>query len=214
MKLIDMFLKGGLLMWPILACLIIGLIIAMEKFVVLRQSKTNVPAFLIKIRGMLKKKDIAGAIGYCMEEKSPIANIIRRGLKKIKFGRKRITEAIEVAGKQEISKLEKGLSILATIASAAPMLGFFGSVTGMIAAFIKIQELQGIASPADITSGIWQALLTTAFGLLVGIPALAVYNYFVSLINKIVLNMERVATDIIDVLDENEKEFSDDEEAE
>ena len=214
MKLIDMFLKGGLVMWPILACSIIGLAIAVEKFIVIRKSKINVPAFSIKIRGILKKKDVASAMGYCMEEKSPIANIIRRGLKKIKLGRKRVLEAIEIAGKQEISKLEKGLSTLATVAGAAPMLGFLGTVTGMIAAFMKIQELQGNASPADLASGIWEALLTTAFGLFVGIPALVLYNYFVSNINKIVLDMERVATDVLDVLDETEKDFSDDDEEE
>lgn len=209
-----MFLKGGLVMLPILACSIIALAIAIEKFLVIRKAKINVPAFSIKIRGILKKKDVAGAMGYCMEEKSPISNIIRRGLKKIKFGRRRVLEAIEVAGKQEISKLEKGLSTLATVAGAAPMLGFLGTVTGMIAAFMKIQELQGSASPSDLASGIWEALLTTAFGLFVGIPALALYNYFVSLIKKIVLDMERVATDVLDVLDETEKDFSDDEEFE
>ena len=209
-----MFLKGGLVMWPILVCSIIAVAISIEKFLVIRKSKINVPAFSIKIRGILKKKDIPAAMGYCMEEKSPIANIIRRGLKKIKFGRKRVLEAIEVAGKQEISKLEKGLSTLATVAGAAPMLGFLGTVTGMIAAFMKIQELQGSASPSDLASGIWEALLTTAFGLFIGIPALALYNYFVSLINKIVLDMERVATDVLDVLDETEKDFSDEEEFE
>ena len=214
MNLIEMFLKGGLVMWPILACSIIAVAIAIEKFLIIRKSKINVPAFSIKIRGILKKKDVASAMGYCMEEKSPISNIIRRGLKKIKFGRRRVLEAIEVAGKQEISKLEKGLSTLATVAGAAPMLGFLGTVTGMIAAFMKIQELQGSASPSDLASGIWEALLTTAFGLFVGIPALALYNYFVSLIKKIVLDMERVATDVLDVLDETEKDFSDDEEFE
>lgn len=214
MNLIQMFLKGGLVMWPILACSIIGLAIVIEKFLVIKKAKINVPAFSIKIRGILKRKDLTGAINYCMEEKSPISNIIRRGLKKHKFGRKRVIESIESAGKQEISKLEKGLATLATVAGAAPMLGFLGTVTGMIAAFMKIQELQGSASPSDLASGIWEALLTTAFGLFVGIPALALYNYFVSLISKIVLDMERVATDILDVLDETDKDFSDDEETE
>lgn len=214
MNLIQMFLKGGLVMWPILACSIIGLAIVIEKFMVIKKAKINVLAFSIKIRGLLKRKDLAGAINYCMEEKSPISNIIRRGLKKHKFGRKRVIESIESAGKQEISKLEKGLATLATVAGAAPMLGFLGTVTGMIAAFMKIQELQGSASPADLASGIWEALLTTAFGLFVGIPALALYNYFVNLVSKIVLDMERVATDILDVLDETDKDFSDDEETE
>lgn len=216
MNLIQMFLKGGLVMWPILACSVIGLAIVVEKFMVIRKAKINVPSFSIRTRGMLKKKDVAGAINYCLEEKSPIANIIRRGLKKINFGRKRVLESIEAAGKQEISKLEKGLSTLATVAGAAPMLGFLGTVTGMISAFMKIQELQGSASPADLATGIWEALLTTAFGLFVGIPALALYNYFVSRISKIVLDMERVATDILDVLDETTptSRDSDDEEIE
>ena len=214
MNLIQMFLKGGLVMWPILACSIIGLAIVIEKFMVIKKAKINVLAFSIKIRGLLKRKDLDGAINYCMEEKSPISNIIRRGLKKHKFGRKRVIESIESAGKQEISKLEKGLATLATVAGAAPMLGFLGTVTGMIAAFMKIQELQGSASPADLATGIWEALLTTAFGLFVGIPALALYNYFVNLISKIVLDMERVATDILDVLDETGKDFPDDEEIE
>ncbi|MEW6702773.1 MAG: MotA/TolQ/ExbB proton channel family protein [Bacteroidota bacterium] len=216
MNLIQMFLKGGLVMWPILACSVIGLAIVVEKFMVVRKAKINVPSFSIRIRGMLKKKDVAGAINYCLEEKSPIANIIRRGLKKINFGRKRVLESIEAAGKQEISKLERGLSTLATVAGAAPMLGFLGTVIGMISAFMKIQELQGSASPADLAAGIWEALLTTAFGLFVGIPALALYNYFVSRISKIVLDMERVATDILDVLDEtiHASQNSDDEEIE
>ncbi len=211
MNLLSMFLKGGIIMWPILIGSIIGLAIVIEKFLVIRRSKINVPVFSIKIRGILKKKDIAGAINFCLEEKSPIANIIRRGLKKYKFGRKRVIESIEAAGKVEIGKLEKGLSTLATISGAAPMLGFLGTVTGMITAFMRIQELQGSASPSDLAGGIWEALLTTAFGLLVGIPALAVYNYLVSLVNKIVLDMERIATDILDVLDETGIEIIDDE---
>lgn len=214
MNLIEMFFKGGIMMWPILIGSIIAVAITIEKFLSIKKAKVNVGAFTIKIRGILKKKDIAGAINYCMEEKSPISNIIRRGLKKYKFGRKRVIEAIEAAGKIEISKMEKGLSTLATIAGAAPMLGFLGTVTGMISAFMRIQELQGSASPADLAGGIWEALITTAFGLIVGIPALALYNYFLSLVNKNVLDMERIATEILDVLDDTEKEFSDDDEIE
>ncbi len=214
MNIIEMFFKGGIMMWPILAGSILAVAITIEKFLTIKKSKINVTAFTIKIRTILKKKDISGAISFCMEEKTPIANIIRRGLKKYKFGRKRVIEAIEAAGKIEIGKMEKGLSTLATIAGAAPMLGFLGTVTGMISAFMRIQELQGSASPADLAGGIWEALITTAFGLIVGIPALALYNYFLSLVNKNVLEMERIATEILDVLDETEKDFSDDEETE
>lgn len=202
MDLISLFIKGSILMWPILACSIIGTAIIIEKIIVLRKTRLNIPSFLIKIRSMLKKKDVHGAIAFCMETKTPIANIIRKGLKKYKYGHQRVVEAIDSAGRQEITKLEKGLSTLATIAGIAPLIGFLGTVTGMITAFMTVQELQGAAGPSDLAGGIWEALVTTAFGLFVGIPALAFYNFLLSKINKIVVDMELVANDVLDVLEE------------
>ncbi|MFH1526814.1 MAG: MotA/TolQ/ExbB proton channel family protein, partial [Bacteroidota bacterium] len=161
MNILSIVIKGGWLLIPILLSSVIGLAIIIERYIVIRRSKLNVPAFLVKIRGLLKKSDINGAIDYCMEEKSPAANIIRKGLKKYKLGHERVKEAIESAGKQEIGKLERGLSVLATISGVAPLLGFLGTVTGMITAFMKIEDLQGSANPSDLAGGIWEALLTT-----------------------------------------------------
>lgn len=208
MDLLSIFLKGGWVMYFILLCSIIAVAVVIEKFIVLRKAKINVPAFLIKIRTLLKKKDIEGAINFCMQERTPVSNIVRKGLRKFRFGHQRVVEAIESAGRQEIGKLEKGLSILATISGIAPLLGFLGTVTGMINAFMKIQELQGSANPADLAGGIWEALITTAFGLIVGIPALAFYNYFVNAINKLVMDIELITNDIIDVLDDTSKHGS------
>jgi biopolymer transport protein ExbB len=205
MDLLSIFLKGGWVMYPILVCSIIAVAIVIEKFIVLKKAKVNIPAFLIKIRGLVKKKDMEGAISYCMQERTPVSNIVKKGLKKFRLGHKRVSEAIESAGRQEISKMEKGLSILASVSGIAPLLGFLGTVTGMITAFMKIQELQGSANPSDLAGGIWEALITTAFGLIVGIPALAFYNYFVSQINKIVVDMELISNDIIDLLDDTTK---------
>jgi biopolymer transport protein ExbB len=205
MDLLSIFVKGGFVMYFILASSIIAVAIVIEKFIVLKKAKVNIPAFLIKLRALIKKKDLEGAISYCMQERTPVSNIVRKGLKKIRFGHQRVVEAIESAGRQEISKLEKGLSILASIAGIAPLLGFLGTVTGMIGAFMKIQELQGSANPADLAGGIWEALITTAFGLIVGIPALAFYNFFVSKINKMVVDMERISNDLIDMLDDTAK---------
>ena len=203
MNLFSMFLKGGIIMWPILLCSIVGLTVIIDRYIVLRKAKINIPAFLVRIRGMIKKKDISGAISYCMEEKSPVANMVRKGLKKYKLGHERVKEAIENAGSQEISKLEKGLPVLATVAGIAPLLGFLGTVTGMISAFMTIQDLQGQANPADLAGGIWEALITTAFGLMVGIPALAFYNYFLSSVKKTVGEMETVANDVVDVIQDS-----------
>lgn len=200
MNLLSIFLKGGVIMWPILLCSVIGLAVIIDRYIVVRKAKINVPAFLVRIRGLIKKNDISGAVSYCMEEKSPIANIVRKGLKKYKLGHERVKEAIENAGRQEISKLEKGLTLLASIAGIAPLLGFLGTVTGMISAFMTIQDLAGSANPSDLAGGIWEALITTAFGLMVGIPALAFYNYFLSKVKKVVGDMETVANDVVDIV--------------
>ncbi len=208
MNLLSIFLKGGYIMWPILLCSVIGLAIIIDRYIVLRKSKTNIPAFMVRIRGLIKRKDISGAISYCIEDKSPVANIVRKGLKKYKLGHERVKEAIENAGSQEISKLEKGLSFLATIAGIAPLLGFLGTVTGMISAFMTIQDLAGAANPSDLAGGIWEALITTAFGLIVGIPALAFYNHFVSKVKKLVGDIETVANDVIDVIQDTTENSS------
>lgn len=181
---------------------IITITIIIDRYRVIRKSRSNVPAFLVKIRGLLKRNDINGALNICMEERTPTANIVKKGLKKIKFGHERVKEAIESAGKQEINKLEKGLSVLATIAGVAPLLGFLGTVTGMITAFMRIEDLQGAANPSDLAGGIWEALLTTAFGLVVGIIAYTFYNYLVGAINKFVLDMEIVSNDVVDIVEE------------
>ena len=200
MNLLSMFLKGGIIMWPILLCSVLGLAVVIDRYIVLRKAKINIPAFMVRIRGQLKKGDVSGAVSYCMEEKSPVANIIRKGLKKYKLGHERVKEAIENAGTQEVAKLEKGLSVLATVAGIAPLLGFLGTVTGMISAFMRIEDLAGAANPSDLAGGIWEALVTTAFGLIVGIPALAFYNYFLNKVKKLVQDMETVANDVVDVI--------------
>ncbi|NLT51726.1 MAG: MotA/TolQ/ExbB proton channel family protein [Ignavibacteria bacterium] len=202
MSYLEMFLKGGYMMWPILLCSIIGIGIIIDRLIAVRKAKLNVPAFMVKIRGYLKRGDVQGAIGYCLEDKSSASNIIRKGLKKYRLGHERVKEAIENAGKLEIGKLEKGLSMLATISGVAPLIGFLGTVTGMIQAFVQIEDLQGSASPSDLAAGIWEALITTAFGLAVGIIAYTFYNYLVSKISKVVIDMEVISNDVVDIIEE------------
>ena len=203
MDLYEIFIKGGVIMWMILACSILALSVVIDRSIVIRRAKINVPAFMVRLRGLIKKRDISGAVSVCMQENSPIANIIRRGLKKYKYGHDRVKESIENAGKQEISKLEKGLPILASIAGIAPLLGFLGTVTGMITAFMTIEDLAGAANPSDLAGGIWEALLTTASGLIVGIPSLAFYNYFANRVKKLVGDMETVANDVVDTIQDS-----------
>ncbi|MCH7773163.1 MAG: MotA/TolQ/ExbB proton channel family protein [Bacteroidetes bacterium] len=200
MNLFEIFLKGGVVMWLILASSVLGLSVVFDRFLFLRKAKINVPAFMVRLRGLIKKKDISGAVSVCMEEKSPIANIVRKGLKKYKYGHDRVKEAIENAGTQEINKLEKGLSILATVAGIAPLLGFLGTVTGMITAFMTIEELAGYANPSDLAGGIWEALITTAFGLIVAIPLLFFYTVLQTKTTEIVDSLEMTVVKFVNHL--------------
>ncbi|MFC2102975.1 MotA/TolQ/ExbB proton channel family protein [Bacteroidota bacterium] len=200
MNLFEIFIKGGVIMWLILASSIVGLAVVFDRLMFLRKAKINVPAFMVRLRGLIKKKDISEAVSVCMQEKSPIANIIRKGLKKYRFGHDRVKDAIENAGKQEVINMERGLSILATVAGISPLLGFLGTVTGMITAFMTIEDLAGSANPSDLAGGIWEALITTAFGLIVGIIAFTLYNYLVSAVKRLVGDMETVANDVVDTI--------------
>lgn len=205
MSILSMLSKGGWLMIPLFISSVIAVGIIIERYIVIKKSKLNVPAFLVKIRGMLIKEDILGAISYCIEEKSPAANIIKSGLKKYHLGHERVKESIENAGRQEVAKLEKGLSMVATISGIAPLLGFLGTVTGMIQAFMRIQDLQGSANPSDLAGGIWEALITTAVGLAIGIVALAFYNYLTTGISKLIRDMEVVSNDVLDIIEETSR---------
>ncbi len=202
MSFINILLKGGWLMLPIFLASIVAVAIIIDRYIVIKKSGTNITELLGRVNEYLKSRDIRGAVEYCSTNKSPVANIIRRGLNKFHLGQERVKEAIENAGKQEVHKLEKGINLLATISGAAPLLGFLGTVTGMISAFMKIEDLQGAANPSDLAGGIWEALLTTAFGLAVGIIALTFYNYLVSLIKKQVLEMEIASNDVVDMIHE------------
>ncbi len=205
MSLLSILSKGGWLMIPLLITSFIAIVIIIDRYIVIKKSKLNVPAFLVKIRGMLIKEDISGAMSYCIEEKSSAANIVKSGLKKYHLGHARVKESIENSGRQEVAKLEKGLSVVATIAGIAPLIGFLGTVTGMIQAFMRIEDLQGAANPSDLAGGIWEALITTAVGLTIGLIALTFYNYLTGAINKLVLDMEVVSNDVLDIIEETSR---------
>jgi biopolymer transport protein ExbB len=200
MSLLEFFSKGGILMYPILLCSLIAVVVIIERYLVLRRANTDAGQFMLKLRSVLQKNDVAGAINFCSKMQAPIANIMRRGLTKYVDGPERVREAIENAGKEEAFKLEHRLGLLGSIAGIAPLLGFLGTVTGMIGAFRTIQELSGAANPSDLAGGIWEALITTAFGLIVGIFSYGMYNYYVTRVNRTVFEMEIASEEFIDLV--------------
>lgn len=197
MNLLELFLKGGLVMWPILLCSLVTVAVIVEKYVTLARSKVDPKQLMMKIRSSLSRNDVVSAVEACSRIKAPVSNILKSGVLNYKHGAQAVKEAIEVAGKEEIFFLEKRLSVLANMAGIAPMLGFLGTVTGMIAAFKTIESLGGNVNPSVLAGGIWEAMLTTAFGLLVGIPALYFYNYFVAKVKRFVFEIENSAEEFL-----------------
>ena len=200
MTLLDLFLRGGIFMYPILLCSILAVVVIIERILVLRRANTDAGQFMLKLRSVLQRNDLMGAINFCARTVAPIANIMKRGLTVYPEGPERVREAIENSGKEETFKLEHRLGILANIAGIAPLLGFLGTVTGMIGAFRTIEQLGGAVNPSDLAGGIWEALLTTAFGLIVGIVAYGFYNYFVSRVSRRVFELERASEEFIDLV--------------
>ncbi len=200
MTLLDLFLKGGFVMWFILACSLLAVALIAEKFWTLSKVKVDGSKFILRIRAVLDRGDLASALAVCGEQDVPLANVLRSGLIKINEPHQDIRDAVEAAARSEVYKLERGLGLLASVAGIAPLLGFLGTVTGMIAAFRVIEANQGSVNPTLLAAGIWEALLTTAFGLFVGIPAYFMYNYFVTRVARFVFETETSCNDFLDVV--------------
>ncbi len=201
MNLLDMFFKGGVIMYPILLCSIVMVYVSIERYLTLRKARIDVGQFLMKVRSIFQKGDVSAVLAFCAQKDAPIANIIRRGVMKHDLGESKVREAAEDAGREEVYHLEKRISWLASIAGIAPMLGFLGTVTGMVSAFQQIEVLGGSVNPTILAGGIWEALITTVFGLVVGIPAYALHNYFVTNVARFVHEMEVTASELCDLLD-------------
>lgn len=191
---------GGILMWPILFCSVIGTGISIERFVALRRASIDTIEFMNTMRQMLRQGRTQDAIEVCDKTDAPVSRILRAGV--LKHGRTKndIRDAIEDAGNLEIPRLERYLSALATCANIAPLLGLLGTVQGMIMAFAQIQHKKGQVSPADLAEGISTALYTTAFGLSVAIPLLVLYNYFTTRVENMIVEMEVSSSELVDLL--------------
>ena len=186
----ELLFKGGFMMIPILVLFVITIYILIEKILIINRESKSPKGFTDEIISRVKNDDINGAILVCNDTNNPVSRMILKGLNKLNTSLKNIESSIENVGKIEIYNLEKNLSLLATISGAAPMIGFLGTVTGMIQAFISIAEEEGAVSPKLLSSGIYEAMLTTAAGLFVGIVAYLSYNYLVSRVEKLIHKME------------------------
>jgi biopolymer transport protein ExbB len=195
----DYVERGGPVMWPLVLLSVLGVAVAIWRWWVLRQVTRDVPSFMKELRTRLVEGDIDGAIAVCDRFPSPVSSIVRAGLSRYGRPRDQVERALEDASAHELAVLEKGLPILATIAMVAPLLGFLGTVTGMINSFEALASV-GLNNPAAVAKGISEALITTAAGLIIAIPIQMAYNYFVTRVNSLVRNMESAANVVLEAI--------------
>ncbi len=201
-QVIDLLFKGGVMMIPIALLSLVAVYVYVERIRTLKQALKTPEGFMDKVKGLVTSGDLNGAKLACAEVDTPSSRMIEKGLSRIGHPLKNIEVSIENVGKIEIYKLERNLPLLATVSGAAPMLGFLGTVIGMIQAFMSIAQEEGAVSPKLLSAGIYEAMVTTAAGLLVGIIAYLGYNYLVTRLQKAVHSMEFSAIEFIDLLQE------------
>jgi biopolymer transport protein ExbB len=189
----------GIMQWPLALCVLVGLVVIIWKFFNLLAQSGRTKKTLTEVNELLAEHQVEAATEVCRDSNSPAANILFAGLERRSEGTERVMKAIENQGLLELSKLERGLVILATLTNVAPLLGFLGTVIGMILAFQAI-ELAGEVEPTTVANGIKVALYTTAAGLTIAIPVSVAHNYFVSRIDSLVIDMEESAQKMIDTL--------------
>ena len=189
-QLFDIFNQGGFWMYPLLFFSLLSLTFIVERFIALQRAKINVNEFLSRVRkALLVNRNVKEAIKVCEQYQGPVASVMKAGL--LRYGHRRddIEKTIENAGLYELDRLERGMNVLATVANVAPMLGFLGTVWGMIKSFAALAE-KGLSDPSAVAFGISEALITTAAGLVIAIPSQLAYNWYTGKINRFVRDIE------------------------
>ncbi|MEM6763368.1 MAG: MotA/TolQ/ExbB proton channel family protein [Bacteroidota bacterium] len=200
---IEFLFEGGWTMVPLAILLFLAIYLWIERYRIIKKADGNSEEFMKQVRKYVLAGNVEAAKGLCDSTNDAFARMIHKGISRLGTSNlKDIEGSIENVGKLEVYRLERRLSILATIAGAAPMIGFLGTVLGMIKAFMAIVASEGNANPVQLAGGISEAMITTASGLIVGIIAYIGYNTLVALVNKVVYKLELTSTDFIDLLQE------------
>ena len=202
MGLWELFLKGGWLMWLLLVLGGVAVFIFVERWMMIRKAANLDMHFMNRIRDFVMEGKVKEAIAFCRYEDTPIARMVEKGLERLGRPMGDVQNAIENVANLEVSKLENGLPFLATIAGGAPMIGFLGTVLGMVQTFMDLAAAGGTVNMALLSSGMYVAMVTTVGGLIVGIPAYFGYNYLVARIEKLVFRMESNSIAFMDILNQ------------
>ena len=195
--MIDILQKGGVIMYFILALSVVGAVIIVERFIYFRKIRIDEEKMLVRLKSALNKSHFDEAISICENNPSPITNLMKAGIERRNDPIQSVKEVVLDAANLEIPKLEKFLSALGTIAHISPLLGLLGTVTGNIQAFGVLSGFQGVGDPGLLAKGIAEALITTAAGIIVAIPAVIFYNYLVNKANHMILGLENKVSELV-----------------
>lgn len=198
----DLCLKGGIIMIPLVLLSLVSIYIFFERWMALRKAATEDASFMKRIKDYIHDGEIESAELLCKRTDTPYARLIQKGISRIGRPMNDVLVAIENVGNIEVAKLGKGFTWLATTAAGAPMLGFLGTVTGMVKAFFALANAGSNANISVLAGGIYEALVTTVAGLVVGIIALFAYNYLSARVNHVMNQLERKTMEFMDLLNE------------
>ena len=196
--MLEFILKGGPLMWPILLCSVLVITIVLERLYHLRRARAGLPNLLSCLKNLLREGKLGEAERLCRDTPGPVAHILAMGIHLHNRPPEEKEKILVRAGSRELRRLEKNLGTLGVIGHISPLLGLLGTVTGMIRAFIKIQELGGRVDASVLAGGIWEALITTAAGLSVAVPALVFHHYFEGRVDNFSHQMKEAAGEILE----------------
>lgn len=205
MNVLELAVKGGWIMIVLALLSILGIYIFFERFSTLRKAMKRNPLFMDRIHDNIKDDDMKSAANYCRSENTPLSRIIEKGVKSFGFSASSIRESIDNSANLEIANLEKGLPILSTIAAVAPMIGFLGTVTGMVRAFWEMANAGNNIDVALLSGGIYEAMITTVGGLVVGIISIFAYNYLVAQVDKVQNDLEAQIISFMEIVREKKE---------
>ncbi|MBI4230424.1 MAG: MotA/TolQ/ExbB proton channel family protein [Planctomycetes bacterium] len=194
-SLIDLFKKGGFVMWPLLACSLAGLAIVLERAFYFFRLRLRYDRFLGELKSRLSRGSANAAVEYCRTYANPVPHVAAEYMLHLENDSER-EEALKCTGSYAIEKVEAHLRPLATIAHIAPLLGLLGTVTGLVSAFHRIESLGGQVQPEVLAGGIWEALITTVAGLLIAIPCMAFYRTFEGIVDRVARRMHLVVSEL------------------
>jgi biopolymer transport protein ExbB len=197
--------KGGPMIWLLLLASAVGIAVFIERLLYYHRAQINSTEFLSGVRTVLKRHNVVEALSICEATPGPVARLVKAAILARERGREAVRDSIEEAGSIEVPRLEEKLVLIATVAQIGPLMGLLGTVLGFIKVFMAVQADGQFATLQQLSGGLWEALISVAAGLAVAVPAYISYNYLVTRMNSIVLDMEKASVEIVNIVTENGK---------